>query len=189
MTEHFNLVVSHGIALALGLSVGEMFRFVRKGGRLVMKLEEKEVWKTTVKQIAWVVVVVVFFASIIQSVMFTYEQRQCNEQVVNTLNYRAGLADGDRALLDKVTALLNQRDESTSKMVTDLLAIPRVETGPPGSGTGKTGNTDASRAVLEAFVTERSRIDAELKTTKEQQKKIDAERKANPLPQCAGRDR
>lgn len=176
MTEHLvRLIISHGLALAFGLATGEFFRFRKKGNRVVMEVEAKEVWRRVVKQVAWVVVVVMFLASVAQSVLFTYSQRECNTRVVDTLNYRSQLADSDRDLIDA-------RENATFKMVTDLLAVPATvpqEPHVPGSGTGPptSGSGTAVRDVLETFVKERERIDTEAA-------KIDKERKANPLPKC-----
>lgn len=185
-------IVSHGIALLVGLAIGEFIGWRRrKGGKLVIEVEAKEVWMKVVRKVAWVSVVVIFFATVAQSVIFTYEQRQCNMRVVNTLNYRASLADSDRHLLDLRDSLLDQRDEATFKMVTSLLALPQVVSVPhvPGSGTGPpaTGvDREASRAVLEQFVSERARIDAEMDKVSAEADKVDAMRRANPLPYCGG---
>lgn len=130
MDNYIREIVLAGIGFAIGMAIGQFISFHRKGRRVVVEIEAKEVWYRIVKQAAWIIVVVVFVASVAQSVLFTYTQRECNKDVVDTLKYRAQLNsevetindERDKALRDLVQTILTaQNQPDPQKVVREAL--------------------------------------------------------------------
>lgn len=115
MNEHIQTLVFSGFSFALGMAVGQFVSFRRKAGKkIVVEIEAREVWERIIKEVAWIVVIVVFLASIAQSVIFTYDQRTCNQQVVETLKFRATVAA-------EIGVINDQRDHALREFLDTVL--------------------------------------------------------------------
>jgi len=160
MNEYIREIVLCGLGFAVGMAVGQFISFRRKGRGITVEVEAKEVWMKIIRQVSWIVVVLIFVASVAQSVAFTYSQRKCNQDVNKALIYRSQLANSDRRILD-------ERDDAIFQMVVKLLTIPSDNKDP-----------GVARAVLSDFVAERTRLD-------EVQTKIDKLRQDYAIPECS----
>lgn len=150
-----------GLVFALGYGTGQLFAFQRKrpGGqsvRLVLNPAVEQRWEA-IKGMAAVMAGVMFVSVMYYALDFTWDQRQCNARLVDTQNYRADLANSDRALGDAKDAA--------------LLAMVRELLDPTTPGTGR----DAlSRYEERVVVIDAARSDN------------DEERRKNPLKSCDG---
>jgi len=108
LSELSLFIIQSGLGLALGVGLGEFFSFRRRGRKIVVEVEAKEIWESIVRRVAWIVVIVVFLASLAQSVIFTYTQRQCNLAVVENLRFRGTITTELQQISDARDAALNE---------------------------------------------------------------------------------
>lgn len=155
------LFVWSGLMFAAGMGVGQLLCVKRRHGKATIGIEPvvSERWEA-IKTMAWVMAIVMFVSVMFYSLQFTYEQRECNYDFYDRLDYRTGIATSDRALSDR-------RDAALAKMVNDLLVIP------PGTQGG-------ARVVLNEYQDTIEAINAQAAQNEKQ-------RRENPLPTCARR--
>ncbi len=146
-----------GFMFAAGMSVGQLLTIKRRAGRVSIGIEPvvSERWEA-IKTMAWVMAVVMFISVMYYSLSFTYEQRQCDQEIIARLKLRAIIADSDRSLVDA-------RDKALTDMVTQLLTIK------PGGGQGFD--------ILRKYQTAIDKINMQAEAN-------DKQRKDNPLPNC-----
>lgn len=159
MNEYIREIVLCGLGFAVGMAVGQFVSFRRKGRGVTVEVEAKEVWMKIVRQVSWIVVVIIFLASVGQSVAFTYTQRKCNLQVVNTIRYRSDIAD-------EVSKINDARDGALRDLVQTLLTA--------------TQTPDPSKTVRDAL-THQAEVTAELNRQADERK---AKKNAAEFPTC-----
>ncbi len=159
MNEYIREIVLAGLGFAVGMAVGQFLSFRRKGRVITIEVEAKEVWMKIVRQVSWIVVVLVFVASVGQSVAFTYGQRKCNAQVVNTLQYRSAIAD-------EVAKINDARDKAMRDLIQTILTASQTP--------------NPAQTVHEAL-THQSEVTAELNRQAEERKQT---KNAAPFPKC-----
>ncbi|MFB3306892.1 hypothetical protein, partial [Pseudomonas sp. AMR01] len=125
--------------------------------RIILDPAVEERWDA-IKTMCAIMAAVMFVSIMYYSLDFTWDQRRCNTRVVDTQNYRAELANADRALNDS-------RDDAVLVMVRELLNPT-----PEGGG---------SRAALERYETR-------IELINQARDKNEDERRKNPLPRCDG---
>lgn len=158
MNEHVQTFVFSGLAFAIGMGVGQVIA-VRRAADHHLTLGFEPMKVQVLRQIAWIVVVVMFFASVLQLVTFTYEQRQCNRDLLDTIRIRGEITEATKNLND-------DRNQALSDLVQDLIAAQ--------------GHPDAWERVQAAL--------ADYRDTNEQLNKAsdaqDRVRRDNPYPRC-----
>ena len=149
-----------GVVFALGMGVGQLLCVKRRHGKTTIGIEPvvSERWEA-IKTMAWVMAVVMFISVMYYTLAFTYEQRQCNVEMVERLQVRTEVATSDRDLSDR-------RDAAIYTMVQSLLTIKA------GSGQGFD--------ILRDYQTKIDEINRQ--ADENNQKRSD-----NPLPNCARR--
>lgn len=162
MNENVETLIFCGVAFAIGMGVGQFLSFRRKDkNHVALEVESKELWAQIGRQTGWILVVVLFMASVLQSVLFTYSQRQCNIDVVETIKYRANISQEDAQLNDdRSTALRHLVDD-----IVQAQALPDELRGP---------------AIRKAFDDYQVEID-KIETEKQNNQQKRAER---PYPEC-----
>lgn len=139
------------LAVAIGLLIGSAitavgmyalgFRRVHRGGRtlLVPELDRRspaERWRqfrarfggAELRPRAFKAIVALMaltvVAGLVQSAVFAYHQRECNEDFVSTSLELRRIAAEDRALEAQDDALRNERDDAMTRLVETLVAPP-----------------------------------------------------------------
>lgn len=162
MNQHVQTLVFCGLAFALGMGIGQFLTFRRRGKKVTLELEAKHVWQEIARQVGLIVVIVMFAATVLQSVLFTYEQRQCNVELVETIKYRASLAQSDAELNDA-------RANALKKLVDDVIASTAI-----------VDEYQRGQFVRGSFE-EYQQVIAALNAAKENNKNLKEER---PYPEC-----
>jgi hypothetical protein len=162
VNEHVQTLIFCGLAFALGMGFGQFWTARRHGKKVRLELEARDIWTDVVTQVAWIIVIVVFIASVLQSVLFTYDQRKCNVEMVETIKYRAELSLYDSKLNDA-------RAEALKKLVDSVIASTAI-----------TSEYERGQFVRSTFE-EYQRVINELNAAKVENEKKRAER---PYPEC-----
>lgn len=150
-----------GLAFAVGVAVGSFYTFHRDSmGKIRVKFETKTVWTQVAKTTAYIVIVVTFLGSILQSVLFTYDQRQCNNDVVASLQERSLAAQ-------EIEKINNERDKAMRDFVTAIL-----------SAQSQPDSSERVRAALQQHFSVTQQLN---KAYEAQQQQLRTE---NPLPEC-----
>ena len=119
MHETVEQLVLYGLVFALGMGVGQFLSFRKKGKVVALEVEAKDVWKQVGKTTAYILVVIVFLGTVLNSLMFTYDQRQCNREMVETIRYRAQITVDDSKLNDA-------RADALKDLVDDVIASTAI---------------------------------------------------------------
>ena len=163
MNENVETLIFCGVAFAIGMAVGQFLSFRRKrDDKIALEVESKELWVHIGQQTAWILVVVLFMASVLQSVLFTYTQRQCNVDMVETIKYRASITQDDSKLNEA-------RANALKKLVDDVIASTAI-----------TDELERGQFVRQSFL-EYHDVTDRLNAEKRENEKKRAER---PYPEC-----
>lgn len=96
------------LAFVLGYGIASFYHFTQEpDGKIHMAVEHNKKW-VAFKRITYMLAIVMVLGTAVQLFTFTYDQRECNAEVVATLKYRGDLAESDAQLNDQRAAALKE---------------------------------------------------------------------------------
>lgn len=113
-----------GVAFALGWGAASIIGFQiskdSKGVHMKLTKESNRNWWGVLKSVMYILVAVAFIATVVQSVTFTYHQRECNAAVVERIKFGADLTAENQRLNDS-------KAEALKKLVDTLISSSAIQ--------------------------------------------------------------